>query len=75
MDLEFATTDDIIEELRKRKLNFLLVAIKTTNSRRDAGISIAGQGRSQRSLLRLCQMAKIAFSRNPTPGDEYPSEN
>ena len=75
MELEMATTDDVIEELRKRELCFLLVAIETSNSRRDANVSIAGQGQSQRSLLRLCQIAKIAFSRKPPPDDEYPSES
>jgi hypothetical protein len=63
MDLQLATTDDIIEELRNRQLNFLLVAMETSDSGEDAGLSIAGQGRSKRSLLRLCQMAMLAFER------------
>jgi len=63
MDLDIATTEDIIEELRRRELCFLLVTIETSNSERDADVSIAGQGHNRRSLLRLCQMAKLAFSR------------
>ena len=62
MDLDIATTDDIIEELRRREISFLLVTVETSNSDRDMGVSIAGQGHSRRSLLRLCQMAKLAFS-------------
>lgn len=75
MELEVATTQDIIDEFRKRELHFLLVTIETTNSRREADISIAGQGKNRRSLLRLCQMAKVAFSRNPNPDDESRSDN
>jgi hypothetical protein len=57
MDLELATTRDILEELRKRKLRFIFVGM-TERNRGTGELYFACQGRSAReaqAMLRLLQ--------------------
>lgn len=56
MELEFATTKDMMEELHRRNMRFIFVATENTNSQRKNGTCIAVQGTSVDELLTLIEI-------------------
>ena len=50
MELEIATVDDIIDELRRRKQRFLFVGVGSTN-RTESEVIYSYQGESYEELL------------------------
>lgn len=52
MELELATIDDIIAELRRRQQRFLFVGVGPTN-RREAEVTYAYQGESYEELCSM----------------------
>ena len=57
MDLELATLRDIVKELERRRLPFLLVGIEATNASRDATV-IVSAGTNQCAVGDLLRMAR-----------------
>lgn len=73
MELEIATTCDIVNELHRRGMRFVFVGVENTNSTRDDLACLAGQGTSPTDVLELIQMGHQAFARlddNWQQGDE-----
>ena len=72
MELQLATIQDMIDELRRRRVPFVLVA--TENSNRDGmpGAWVAGQGETRLDVLNMCRLGARTFRRlhNDTPLDE-----
>jgi len=63
MDLEWATTPDMIEELRRRGARFVFVGMQQTNRTADKQIVwVAGQGTSPADLLRLMKIGSDRFT-------------
>jgi hypothetical protein len=62
MELELATTDQIAQELRRRKQRFVLVARENTNRTDGGDVLIAGQAESALDVLRLCRQGARAFA-------------
>jgi hypothetical protein len=63
MDLELATTAEILEELRNREMHFIFVGMPNRNRARHE-IYCACQGVSQDELLRLLLLAQHCLIRN-----------
>ena len=63
MELELATTDDIIAELRKRRMRFVFAGVENTNDARCAAVFSAGQARSRGDLLRMIRMVHDVFAK------------
>ena len=63
MDLELATTMEILEELRNREMHFIFVGIPTRN-RACHEIYYACQGVSQGELLLMVRLAQHRLIRN-----------
>ena len=62
MDLELATTDDIVEELKRRDARFVLVVVESTNRMSPSKTCIAGQGKDPDDIVRLCGVGAEAFA-------------
>ncbi|MCA9213755.1 MAG: hypothetical protein KDB27_11850 [Planctomycetales bacterium] len=64
MDLQLATFEDIIQELERRKVTFLLVGVEPTN-RVDANtVHISASATSRIELVRLVRMLRSAMERD-----------
>lgn len=63
MDLELATTCDIIHELQRRGMRFVFVGVENTNSNREDLACLAGQGSSPQDVLELIELGQQAFAR------------
>jgi hypothetical protein len=63
MDLELATTCDIVNELHRRGMRFVFVGVENTNSSRKDLACLAGQGSSPHDVLDLIEMGQQAFAR------------
>jgi hypothetical protein len=61
MDLELATTTDIVEELLRRQLRFVFVAVENANCDPGRSAYLAGQGLSTDDVLRLIEIGQTAF--------------
>lgn len=57
MDLELATLNDMVEELRRRRTRFVLVAVEPNNHASTATVMHAAQGMDVRDLVGLVKMA------------------
>ncbi|GAF99486.1 unnamed protein product, partial [marine sediment metagenome] len=53
MELEFATTADIVRELRDRKMRFVLIGVENTNRDEDSPVFLAGQAGGPEEMVRL----------------------
>jgi len=62
MELQLATTEDLVNELKRRRLRFVFVAVEDTNSARDDLFCVAGRGNSSDDLMHLIQLGQEAFS-------------
>lgn len=60
MDLQLATFSDIIEELDRRKVQFLLVGVEPTNKKVANTVHISAAAANRRDLVRLLRMARSA---------------
>ena len=58
MDLELATTDDILAELRRLQMRFVFAGIENSNDARCSHIFCAGQGMSRHDLLQLIRQLR-----------------
>ena len=58
MDLELATMDDIVDELRRRRLRFVLVARESSNSGRSDTAWIAGAGLPSRMARHIIDISR-----------------
>lgn len=70
MELELATTDDIIRELRRRRKRFLFVGFETSNRQDKNLIVSAAQGTSRTDLLQLLAFARRTFTNLEKDGRE-----
>jgi hypothetical protein len=61
MELELATTTDIVEELLGRQLRFVFVVVENGNCDLNRSAYLAGQGLSTEDVLRLVAIAQTAF--------------
>lgn len=66
MELQLATIGDIVEELRRRQLKFVLIGTEATNSRRMPLSFVAGQGEDREEMLYLISLGHAAIQ----DGDE-----
>jgi hypothetical protein len=57
MDLELTTLNDIVNELRRRRMRFVLVAVEPSNNEREATIMHAAQGIHAQDMLGLVKLA------------------
>ncbi len=57
MDLELATLNDIVDELRRRRMRFVMVAVEPSNNTTSATVMHAAQGMDVRDLVGLVKMA------------------
>jgi len=61
MEMELASTGDIIHELQRRQLRFVLVAMENTNSAREDMAYVAGQGDDCADVISLMRMGREAL--------------
>lgn len=64
MDIELATIQDMIDELRRRRIPFVLVATEPSNRRAGADAWVAGQAETQLDVLNLCRLGARTFRRS-----------
>jgi hypothetical protein len=69
MDLELATLNDIVEELRRRRMRFVLVAVEPTNNATSASVLHAAQGMDVQDLVGLVKMAWQEVMKHGSDGD------
>jgi hypothetical protein len=56
MDLELATTDDIVNEFRNRGMRFVFIGAINTNIRTSVPTMVASQAVDQQDVLRLIRI-------------------
>lgn len=61
MDLQLATTDDILNELHQRRMRFVFAGVENTNDPGSARVFCAGQGPCREDLLSLLQQLQLLF--------------
>ena len=61
MEIELATTADIVRELQRRNLRFVFVSLEHTNSERHDRFCLAGQGADTEDLMSLMDIGYEAF--------------
>jgi hypothetical protein len=64
MDLEEATIDDIILELKTRTQKFVLIAVEEPNTKRDIRAWVFGKG-SKITLMRMLHMGIKEIKQRP----------
>ena len=57
MDLELTTLHDIVDELRRRQMRFVLVAVEPSNNQREARVLHAAQGLHAQDVMGLVKLA------------------
>ncbi len=62
MELEFATTADIVRELRDRRMRFVLIGVENTNRDRESPVFLAGQAGGPEELVRLIELGRQALT-------------
>ncbi len=67
MDLELATSEDMLMELERRHMHFVFIGAQNTNSRQGE-VVYAYQGTSHRELARLLRFV-LRRLRHEHPGD------
>ena len=63
MDLELSTTEDIINELRKRRMRFVFIGAINTNIKTDAPTLVASQAIDRKDIFRLIRLGVDEFRR------------
>jgi hypothetical protein len=63
MELQLATIQDMIDELRRRRVPFVLVATENTNRQVGTEAWVAGQGETQLDVLNMCRLGAKTFRR------------
>ena len=71
MDIELATIQDMIDELRRRRVPFVLVATEPSNRRTGMDAWVAGQGETQLDVLNLCRLGARTFRRSHDESDTF----
>lgn len=61
MDLQLATFADIVRELERRKVQYLLVGVEPTNKQEDATVHVSAAATSRQAFVRLLRLARSAF--------------
>ncbi len=61
MDLELATTDDIINELRKRRMRFVFIGETNTNIKASSPTMVASQAVDRKDVFRLIKLGVEKF--------------
>lgn len=61
MDLQLATIEDMVDELRRRKTSFVMVAVENTNRQNETDAWVAGQAETPLHVLQLCRLGAKAF--------------
>lgn len=69
MELELATTEDIVNELLRRQIRFAFVAVENTNSGRLEFACCSGKGADCHEVANLFDMGRDAFQRHDSDGD------
>lgn len=64
MELELATTEDIVNELLRRQIRFAFVAVENTNSNRVEFACCSGKGADCHEVASLFDMGRDAFQRH-----------
>ena len=64
MDLAWATTDDILNELRLRQMRFVFAGIENSNDPRCSRVFCAGQGMGREDLLELTRELRALLLRD-----------
>ena len=84
MDLEFATTADIVKELRDRKMRFVMVGVENSNQDETNPVFLAGQAAGPEEMVKLIELGRDALTTidddfpwgmNLPPEDETPSDS
>ncbi|GEM_PF-6348991 len=76
MDLEMTTLNDIVDELRRRQMRFVLVAVEPSNHQREARVLHAAQGLHTQDVLGLVKLAWNQVQKeDDDPGGPPPSLN
>ncbi len=57
MDLELITLHDMVDELRRRQMRFVLVAVEPSNNQREARVLHAAQGLHAQDVMGLVKLA------------------
>jgi len=70
VELALATTEDIVTELNRRRIRFVLVAVEDTNTSRDDLMCVAGRGNSSDDLLELIEVGQAAITTIDDEGEE-----
>lgn len=68
MDLELATLNDMVDELRRRRMRFVVVAVEPNNHASAATVMHAAQGMDVRDLVGLVKMAWVEVMRQNEGG-------
>ena len=61
MELELATTDDIVNELRKRKMRFVFIGEINTNIKESSPTMVASQAIDRKDVFRLIRLGVEEF--------------
>ena len=61
MDLELATTDDIVNELRKRRMRFVFIGALNTNIKTSGPTMVAAQAFDCKDVFRLIRLGVDEF--------------
>jgi hypothetical protein len=65
MELEIATVDDMIQELRERNLFFVLIAVEHFDESREPRAWVCGQGRSHKDVKGLLKLGQQHLQEPP----------
>jgi len=61
MDLELATTEDILSELHRRQMRFVFAGVENSNDVRCSRVFCAGLGKGRQELLPLIRQLHFLF--------------
>ena len=74
MDLELSTTEDMINELRKRKMRFVFIGAINTNTKTAGSTMVASQATDRKDIFRLIGLGVNEF-RRPNYDDTIDNNN
>lgn len=60
-DLELATTEDLVNELLKRRIRFAFVALEDTNTRRSTLVCFSGKSVDPQDMFDLFELGREVF--------------
>jgi alkyl hydroperoxide reductase subunit AhpC len=64
MHIELATMEDMIHELRRRKVRFVFIGVEPSNSK-HAAIQVGAFGKDLTEVLRLLRAGRSALEESP----------